>query len=233
MADFTHTPCLDRGRGRQVVSRVRTTGFRLNWLGLIAMLVGVQVTGTAEADPLSGAALVTALRQGGYVLLMRHASSPPAPPSAGSAEYDNTKLERQLDETGRTSAQAMGKAIKTLNIPVGEVWSSPTYRALETVRLANLPKPTAAVELGDGGRSMQATSKDQAAWLQAKVAERPRAGTNTIIVTQYPNIQETFGQNAAGLTEGEALIVRPGGAGADEIVGRVKMEEWAALAAQR
>lgn len=191
------------------------------------------VTGSAQADPLSGAALVTALRQGGYVLLMRHASSPPAPPTAGSAEHDNTKLERQLDETGRNSAQAMGRAVKALGIPVGEVWSSPTYRALETVRLASLPKPTTAVELGDGGQSMQATSKAQTVWLRVKVAERPRAGTNTIIVTQFPNILEAFGQSAAGLREGEALIVRPGGARADEFVGRVKMEEWPTLASQR
>ena len=186
----------------------------------------------AQADPLSGAALVTALRQGGYVVVMRHASSPDAPPTAASADPANTGLERQLDEVGRSSAQAMGRAIKTLSIPVGAVWSSPTYRALETVRLAGLPGPTTAVELGDGGHSMQATSKGQAAWLQAKVAEKPRAGTNTIIVTQYPNIQDAFGPSAAGLTGGDALIVRPGDAGEDEIVGRVRIAEWPGLAAQ-
>ena len=217
----------------QVVSGVRTARFCLKGLRLIAILAGVLVTGTAQADTLSGTALVTALRQGGYVLVMRHTSSPPTPPTARSAEYDNTKLERQLDETGRSSTQAMGKAIKTLGIPVGEVWSSPTYRALETVRLASLPNPTTAVELGDGGQSMQAISKNQTVWLQAKVAERPHAGTNTIIVTQFPNILEVFGQNSSGLTEGEALIVRPGGAGTDEIVGRVKSEKWPALASER
>jgi hypothetical protein len=199
----------------------------------VAILAGILGTNTVQADALSGAAVVTALRQGGYVLLMWHASSPPAPPAAGSTEPDNTKLERQLDGTGRRSAQAMGGAIKTLSIPIGEVWSSPTYRALETVRLASLPNPTTAVELGDGGQSMQAISKGQTVWLQAKVAERPRAGTNTIIVTQFPNIAEAFGQEASGLAEGEALIIRPDGAGADEIVGRLKIEEWPALASQR
>jgi Histidine phosphatase superfamily (branch 1) len=235
-ADSTRTPCLDRGGcGGQVASRVRTVRFCLKWLRLTTILVGMLVTGTVQADPLSGVTLVTALRQGGYVLLMRHASSPPTPPAAGSAEHDNTKLERQLDETGRNSAQAMGRAIETLRIPIGEVWSSPTYRALETVRLASLPNPTTAVELGDSGQSMQAISKGQTVWLQAKVAERPRAGTNTIIVTQFPNIAEAFGQSASGLAEGEALIVRPGDAGAIEIViaGRVKIEEWPTLASRR
>jgi hypothetical protein len=57
----------------------------------VPILAGILVTETAQADSLSDAALVTALRQGGYVLLMRHASSPPAPPAAGSAEHDNTR----------------------------------------------------------------------------------------------------------------------------------------------
>jgi hypothetical protein len=129
----------------------------------------------------------------------------------------------------------MGRAINTLSIPIGEVWSSPTYRALETVRLTSLPDPTTAVELCDGGQSMQAISKGQTVWLQAKVAERPRAATNMIIVTQFPNIGEAFGQNASGLAEGEALILRLGDAGSGEIVivGRVKIEEWPALASQR
>jgi phosphohistidine phosphatase SixA len=212
---------------------VRASSFCLKGPSLIAILVGALVIGTAQAEPLSGAALVTALQQGGYVLLMRHASSPPTPPTVGTAEHDNAKLERQLDETGRNSAQAMGRAIRTLSIPVGEVWSSPTYRARETVRLANLPNQTTAVELGDGGQSMQAIPKDQTVWLRAKVAERPRTGTNTIIVTQFPNIREAFGQNSSGLAEGEALIVRPGGTSADEIVGRVRIEEWPTLVSQR
>jgi phosphohistidine phosphatase SixA len=200
---------------------------------MIAILAGLLVAGAAQADTLSGTGLVTTLRQGGYIILMRHASSPAMPPTAASAGPDNTGLERQLDETGRSSAHAMGTAIKTLNIPVGEVWSSPTYRALETVRLASLPKPTTAVELGDGGQSMHAVSKGQTVWLQAKLAEKPRTGTNTIIVTQFPNIQDAIGQNASGLTDGEALIVRPGGAGAEAIVGRVKIADWPTLDAHR
>jgi hypothetical protein len=79
---------------------------------------------------------------------------------------------------------------------------------------------------------MQAIAKSQTVWLQAKVAERPRAGTNTIIVTQFPNIVGAFGQNASGLAEGDALVLRPTGAGEDEIVGRVKIQEWPALASQ-
>ncbi len=218
---------------RRMIDSIRVANFYSKRLKAVAILIGMLIAGTAQADPLSGAALVTSLRQGGYVLLMRHASSPATPPTAASAEPDNTRFERQLDEAGRRSVMAMGEAIKTLAIPIGEVWSSPTYRAQETVRLANLPAPAVAAELGDGGQSMRPVAKDQTVWLQAKLAEQPRACSNSVVVTQYPNILDAFGEKAAGLGEGDALILRPAGAGGDEIVGQVKIQEWPSLDSQR
>ena len=202
----------------------------LNGLRLAAILAGLASAGMARAEPLSGAALVEALRQGGYVLLMRHASSPLAPPVASTAEPDNTRLERQLDDKGRTTARAMGAAIKALRIPIKEVWSSPTYRALETVRLAALPQPTTAAELGDGGQSMRAVSRNQVAWIREKVARPPRVGTDTVIVTHFPNILGAIGDRASGLADGEALVFHPDGRGAPAIVARVKIDDWPTLA---
>jgi hypothetical protein len=46
---------------------------------------------------------------GGYVIVMRHASSPRDVPDKRHANADNVNLERQLDEAGRASATAMGK----------------------------------------------------------------------------------------------------------------------------
>jgi len=211
---------------------IRVWNHRLKALALTALVSALAASAMARAELLSGAALVTALRQGGYVLLMRHARSPSTPPAAGAADADNAKLERQLDDTGRETASAMGVAIRALHIPIGEVWSSPTYRALETVRLAGLPTPKTAYELGDHGQSMQATSASQATWLQAKVASAPRAGTDTILVTHYPNIMAAFGQEAAGLTDGEALVFHPDGMGPAELVARIRIEDWPLLATQ-
>ena len=42
----------------------------------------------------------------------------------------------------------MGGTLHELKIPIGEILSSPTYRALETVRLAQFGKPSPVVELG-------------------------------------------------------------------------------------
>src|SRR5579872_5288153 len=121
--------------------------------GLAALAV-VTLMGAAGTIPLSGAALVGALRHGGYVILMRHASSPRTPPDPAQAEPDNVQHERQLDDRGRASARALGDALRRLKLPLGEVLSSPTYRALETARLAQLAAK-AEPELGDAGHSMQ------------------------------------------------------------------------------
>ena len=167
----------------------------------IALLVAVAV----QAQTLSGDALVKALQRGGYVIVMRHASSPREVPDKQHANPDNTKPERQLDETGRATSAAMGKALRDLKIPIGEIFSSPTYRALETLRLAQLPNPKPTPELGDNGQSMSITNEAQAAWLQKAVTVFP-SGTNTLLVTHFPNLTRAFPQDAMGVEDGEALV---------------------------
>ncbi len=140
---------------------------------------------------------MNALRQGGYVIVMRHASSPREVPGRETANSDNTKPERQLDETGRATSAAMGKALRELKIPIGQVFSSPTYRALETVRLAQFPAPKPTPELGDNGQSMAGGTEAQAQWLRKIVTQFPSA-TNTLVVTHFPNLTAAFPQLAAG-----------------------------------
>src|SRR5262245_52604169 len=114
---------------------------------LLPPLASSLLHGLAAAQVLTGEPLVKALRQGGYVIVMRHASSPRQVPDKQTANADNMNLERQLDEAGRASAIAMGNALRDLKIPIGTVLTSPTYRALETVRLAKLPNPNSVPEL--------------------------------------------------------------------------------------
>jgi phosphohistidine phosphatase SixA len=187
-----------------------------------------------QAQTLAGASLVQHLRQGGYVILMRHAHAPGDLPDSHTADAGNIRRERQLDETGRSTARAMGEAIKKLHIPVGAVLSSPTYRALETVRLAAVGPVRTYAELGDGGQSMSADAvAGQSGWLRNKVVERPKAGTNIIIVTHMPNIQAAFVQDSADLTDGEALVFHPDGHGGSDLVAKVRIEDWTRLALDR
>jgi phosphohistidine phosphatase SixA len=197
------------------------------WFAM-ALALASGATGILQAQTLSGEALVKALRQGGYVIVMRHASSPREVPDNQTANPDNTKPERQLDAEGRTTATEFGKALRDLKIPIGEVLVSPTYRALETVRLAKLSDPKPVPELGDNGRSMQGGTEAQAAWLRKEVSQFP-AGKDTILVTHLPNIRGAFPQIEPAPADGEALVFGPDGKGGATVVARIKIEEWPRL----
>jgi phosphohistidine phosphatase SixA len=192
-------------------------------------LSAILFAGITQAQTLNGEALVKALRQGGYVIVMRHTSSPREAPGKEAANPDNVKVERQLDAEGRSTAAAMGKALRDLKIPVGEVLTSPTYRALETVKYAQLSsKPQPVTELGDNGQSMQGGTEAQAVWLRDRVKQFPK-GSNTILVTHAPNLTRAFPKEAMGVADGEALIFGPDGKGGAALVARVKVEEWPAM----
>ena len=198
----------------------------LSLSGVIGLMLA---PGVSAAQTLSDGALVTALRQGGFIILMRHASSPQQPPSRENANPDNAKVERQLDDVGRSTAIAMGRSLRDLRIPVGEVLSSPTYRALETARLAQWTNVTPVPELGDNGQGMtRVVPEEQSAWLKRRVTQAP-TGTNTILVTHLPNISRAFPESSSGLADGEALIFSPDGKGGATVVARIKIDEWPRL----
>jgi phosphohistidine phosphatase SixA len=202
--------------------------FKSNLLEILLSVLVLAIGVPARAQNLEGAALVHALERGGYVLVIRHASSPSEPPAKESADAENTRDERQLDEKGRNTAMAMGNALHELNIPVGELLSSPTYRALETAKYAQLGTARTYPELGDDGKSMQGGTEAQARWLENKVTQF-RSRTNTFIVTHNPNITAAFPQIGSPVADGEALVFGPDGKGGAIIIARIKIEEWPSL----
>lgn len=179
----------------------------------------------AAAQTLNGQDLMDALKKGGHVIVMRHAASPREVPTAAEANPDNPNRERQLDAEGQRTATGMGEAFRRLEIPVGQVISSPTYRAQETVRYAQLGEPDLRPELGNDPEGMQGGTEAQAEWLRQRVGQFSD-GTNVLIVTHMPNVRGAFPEFAEGLADGEALIFGPDGSGAAQLIARVKIEQW-------
>jgi phosphohistidine phosphatase SixA len=198
------------------------------------VIVGLCVAGAgAFAQPLAGSDLINALRQGGYIIVMRHANSPQTRPDGSVAAPGNARLERQLNENGHRTAKAMGASLKALGIPIGEVLSSPTFRTLETVRELAVGDPKTFNELGDGSQGYEISSLEESTrFMRARAAEPPRPGTNTLIVTHLPNLQSAFGDSANDIDEGEVFILRPGARDGGP-VGRIKIDEWPRLAPER
>jgi len=82
------------------------------------------------AQRLEGKALVAALREGGFVLFMRHGRQVNPPPQDCSAAA--------LAPEGRAQAAAVGASLRKLGIPIGEVRASTFCRASITARLMDL-----------------------------------------------------------------------------------------------
>lgn len=196
------------------------------WIVSLLPMVACLAVGPALAASFTPG-LLDGLRHGGYVLVMRHASSPSTPPDEGTADPENAGLEQQLDEQGRATAENMGRAFQSLHIPIGDVYSSPTYRARETVKLAHFGTPKLTPELGDQGQSMaRIQGPGPAAWLRAKVTEMPAPGYNDILVTHMPNIAAAFPAQAQGLGDGETLIFKPDSKGQTKFLAAIPITDW-------
>lgn len=218
---------------KRVASAASRSAARPEKPALALLLAALACSPFAQASPLKDSTLLSALQHGGCIILMRHASSPDAPPSARRAAPGNANLERQLDADGIAAARAMGAALKRLSIPIGEVLSSPTFRARETVSAAGLGSPKVIDRLGDAGHSMsQSAIAGWSAWLRHTVGQRPPAGANTLIVTQGPNISAAYGRITSGLKAGGALIFRPDGHGNAQLLGSMQIADWPQLAGQ-
>ena len=193
-----------------------------------ALVVLGTVHWAALGQVLQGPDLTHALEGGGYVIVMRHASSPRTTPSPGEEASGNTNADRQLDQPGIEDAKQMGAALRRLSVPIGVVYSSPTFRALETIRFASLGHAVVVPELGDNGISMSSTNVEQTAWLR-KAVTHFEAKKNVFIVTHMPNIAAAFPADSAGLQDGEALVFGPDGNGGAKVVARIKISEWSLL----
>lgn len=87
---------------------------------------------SAQPDP----ALVHKLREGGYVLFMRHASTDFSQNDSRMTSYEDCANQRNLTDKGRQQAREIGAHVKRLGIPIREVLASPFCRTMETAQLA-------------------------------------------------------------------------------------------------
>ena len=180
------------------------------------------LAGTGFTQSLDEEALVSALQEGGYIIVMRHARSPRQPPDTDTVNPDNHNRERQLDETGRNDAIAMGASIRRLGIPIAMVESSPTYRTRETARLAGFKDVQIREYLGN--QAMGNSSDAFASQLLANLANAPGGG-NRLLITHSPNIAAAFPELSPEVEQGEALVFDPRSS-VTEPVARITVGRW-------
>lgn len=189
----------------------------INAMVALATMMLADTARSVSATP-DGGLTADALRRGGYVIFLRHAT---ANQGADGVAFDlaDCATQRNLGEAGIREAEAVGQGIRGQQIPIGDVLSSEFCRALDTARIAfGTAQPTASLNLCClDGRDL--TDADRRDFLQRALAWRPRLGTNTVLVGHGTMMMTDLGM-------GEAAVYAPDGGGGFTRVARILPDEW-------
>ena len=173
-------------------------------------------------DELRGDALMQALQRGGYTVVLRHARTDRSfQEEVGSVPRLRSE-QRNLNDEGVRDARLMSVVFGKYRIPFGEVVSSPMFRALETADYAGQRATDTTMVL----RTFPTIDAQR-----ALIAVEPKAGANRLLITHHFVIEQHVpGIRPGDIGESEAVVVRPVGDGRVELVGRILLADWTALA---
>lgn len=167
----------------------------------------------AQADE----ALWSQLRQGGHVILMRHAVTVSGIGDPPNFTFGDCSTQRNLSAQGRDGARRIGRTFRDRSIPVEEIWTSRWCRCIDTALIAFENMKTMPM--------LDSIFNDDAKRAEAKTSEvmraLPRGGLkgNLVLVTHQQNIQALTGES---LSSGEMLVARIDQAGRLKLLGRLQ-----------
>ena len=165
--------------------------------------------------------ILASLREGGYVLYLRHTSTDFSQDDSRMKSFDDCATQRNLTDRGRAEARALGEHVRRLKIPIGEVLASPFCRTVETARLAfGKATVTNAVRGGPGRTDDPARYAALRKLLSAEVAK----GANLVISSHGNPFHAVAGPPY--LAEGELAVVRPEGGERFSVVARIRLTDW-------
>ena len=166
-------------------------------------------------------ALVEGLRNGEYVIYFRHAATEPGGVN-GTETLGDRQAQRNLSGEGREQSEAIGAAFEELDLPVGEVLSSPYFRNTDTAEIAFGRAQPAEELLGLLSVDGEEEERNRR-FLREMLSTPPDEGGNTVLVSHTSNLEEVGGVT---LEEGEAAVYEPLGDGEFELRARLMPEDW-------
>lgn len=183
------------------------------WLIAAALLMLLPTTAiAADASRPSGRdahtdpeTLWRQLRQGGHVILVRHAQTEPGIGDPEGFRLEDCATQRNLSDVGRADARRMGEAFRSRAVPVAEVRSSRWCRCLDTARLA-FGKVAPDPMLDSMFREDDQTGRPKVARVLDAISRHAGPG-NLVLVTHSQNIIALTGQS---VSSGEMLVLGPG-----------------------
>ena len=185
--------------------------------GLGAGLCGIDAM--ALAAEASAAPWQPALREGGIVVALRHATAPGTFDPPGF-KLGDCSTQRNLSEDGRAQARRIGAALRAQGLQPAAVRTSPWCRCVDTATLAfgaGSAEPWAA--LGSPQGNSEATSAEHMDALRAALRRiGTQRGRVEAWVTHMFVLAALVQENTAS---GEGLVLRSGDNGRVQLLGRI------------
>ena len=173
-----------------------------------ALTTAVGLGGTALPTWAQAPGFWDLLREGGCVVLMRHALTDPGVGDPPNFKIGNCSTQRNLSEAGREQARRVGAAFMRERVKLDQVRSSAWCRCVDTAMLAfkqNTVWPPINSFFGAGGQDEQT----RAVLAAVQGWQAPR---NLMLVTHQVNVSALTGEF---LAMGEVFVTRPGAQGKD------------------
>jgi phosphohistidine phosphatase SixA len=166
---------------------------------------------SARADD----AVWASLQRGGHVILLRHAVTTPGVGDPPGFKLDDCRTQRNLTDEGRADARKLGDALRTHNVHIDRVLSSPWCRCIETAQLAFGSKPETSAALanlfGEQNREPQIAE-------MRKLVSGFNGRGNLMLVSHGSTIVALTGVSPQ---PAEMVVVKPDGSGNFSVVGRL------------
>ncbi|WP_245613111.1 histidine phosphatase family protein [Skermanella stibiiresistens] len=177
---------------------------------LLALFVAVVSSTPARADE---SAAWAALRDGGNVILMRHATTVPGIGDPPGFRLDDCATQRVLSDAGREQATRIGAVLAERGMRAGRVLTSAWCRCVDTATLMDVG-PVVRFEPLNSFFESSGEEKRQSAAVREAMAGWTGPGT-LVMVTHQVNVTALTGVVPAS---GEIVVARPDGT----VVGRIK-----------
>jgi len=166
-------------------------------------------------------ALWALLKKPGHVVLLRHSNAPGQVQESNDMNFKDCSIQRNLNDSGREQARAMGVAIEKLALARRIVITSPYCRASETADLAfgaHQVNEVLSITPFTGRDTMEAA----AVALRSFLTRLPPAGSNYVLITHSLNM---VGVGLPDVGEGDSVVIRPDGSNWT-VVAQIKADEW-------
>ena len=222
-----------------LIIRILVTEF---CVGLVLTMCGLAVSAQAAEAGVSAvlnaapqfieraasADVLQQLRQGGFVLYLRHAATDNSKPDRLPAvDLKDCTTQRPLSDMGRAQAVRIGQAMRAARIPIYRIHVSPLCRGKDTAAAA-FPGRTVEVDLMLIYTSYltDAQKAPIVANTRRLLSEPVAAGSNRLVIAHGPNLMDLMGYFPR---EGTLVLFRPRGEAGFDYVASIPPYLWTEL----